>query len=165
MYYLIDNEENLRYEDNDIDALIEECYPNDYCDEDYDDFNEYLNEEYGSITVFGNTYYASDILRENDEYDYNNAFSEWASDRLDSYRSDARYEIECIHPGAWDYIGRHAVYAYEDELEEEEEVDEDIETELEETLSRQAEQETEQKDIDKRRADDFESLFQSISMK
>ena len=53
-------------------------------------FDEMLDETYGTFEICGCTYYASQILYDVDEINYNCAFDDAVSNELD----DARYELE-----------------------------------------------------------------------
>lgn len=158
MYYLIDNDPERRFDDED--ELMEYCIPDDYYDDCEDEFCDYLDGEYGSINIAGNTYYANDILRDNDEGDYDDLYEEWRRDRVNSDREDALYHLRRAEHGDHIYVGNETVYVYDDTLESGDfDGDNSILVErLEETLKQNLEAEKEEPKSDIA----FESFFQMV---
>ena len=165
MYYLIDNDPDQRYSDNQIEELLTVCIPDDKYEDDRDSFDNYLDEEYGSISINGINYYASRILYEMDYNDYTDAFEDRCRITVESDRDDADYTIRHLNAGNSAYIGDYIVYAYDDE----EEVDIDTD-DLQDTCS-MIEQRLEAESIllsadaeeNERRQTSFDELFQMIS--
>lgn len=162
MYYLLDNDPAQRYEENEIDELIEACYPDDYYEGDDEGFREYLNEEYGYITIYGEDFSAAEVLEAMDEDTFQNRMEDWVTDQLNATRDDAGYTLRHIRAGSYEYVGNSCVYVYEDDaLEEEVDITEEMQSRLEEMTEKEH---AEQKE-DEIRAQNFESLFQVIQNK
>lgn len=93
-YYVIDED---KYFDNYEDA-IEYCINSEYhYDDDY--FEEWVNETYGHIDIYGNEYYAYDILKNMDESELDNLLSSYCENENESDRENAMYEFRNASPG------------------------------------------------------------------
>lgn len=163
MYYLLDNDPDQRYEENEIDDLIETCYPDDYYEDDDEGFRDYLNEEYGYITIYGEEFSAAEVLEAMNEDVYENRKEDWVADQLNETRDDAGYTLRHIRAGSYEYVGNFCVYAYEDDAPEEEMVG--ITEEMQFRLEEMTEKEHAEQKEDELRAQNFESLFQVIQNK
>lgn len=108
---------------NSAEAVVEQLIDCDGYDED--DFDEYLDECYEKVDVAGNDYPLSSVLKNVDEYRYNEWFSEWCSDEVSSRREDEQSELERLDPGESYDINGCTVYAVDDGRFEDEE-DEDV---------------------------------------
>lgn len=122
MYYLIDNDENLRYDN--IEDVLDYCVSVEYFENDTDGFNDYLNED-GSIEIEGYEYYPADILWHMDRDAYNRELHYWAENQIDDARENGEYELEHTSPGESCWICNSRVYVYDDDEDEEEEDNEE----------------------------------------
>ena len=159
MYYLIENDEDLRFED--IEDVLEHCISVEYYEEDEDSFDECVNSD-GDVEVFGHWYAPSEILREMG--DYHSSIQDWAQEQVENCWSDYRWEVERLRDGQSCYVCNYEVYAYEDEEEPEEvkpseEVISAIETQVEITIKQQETVHEENKRLE----DEFMNVFQTLS--
>ena len=94
-----------------IDDVIEYCIEPDYHrDDDY--FKEWVDEEYGSIDIGGKTYYAYDILRD-DDYNYSDVLDAYCECENDNDEGNARYALRNASDGEEVYIQAYTVKCYE----------------------------------------------------
>lgn len=159
MYYLIDNDEDLRYDD--IEEVLEYCVNVDYFEEDRDGFDEYLDCN-GDVDVAGYSYSPSQVLREMGDYD--DAISDWARDQVECNWSEYRWELGRLRDGQSCYVCNYEVYAYDDEeAEEDEEITEEVVEKIEVRVETQIQLEQETKEENKRLENEFMSVFQTLS--
>lgn len=118
MYFLIENDPNMRYDN--IQDVIDNCVSDEYFENDSESFDEYLDQD-GSIDVIGYDLYPSNILREMNYDAYMRELRSWAEDRAENEREEAEYRLERARNGDSVWICSYEVYCYEDEEKEEEE--------------------------------------------
>lgn len=116
----------------DVDEVCDRVFdPDNY--EDSDSFDEWLDECYSSVTIEGNTYYASKILYQVNEDNYHDALRDYAQRCADDDREDRYNEIEDMDDGDSICINGYDItceYVYEEDDEEDEEDEDDDECEL-----------------------------------
>lgn len=167
MYFLLDNDPDLRFED--VEEAAAYIYDDDYFSDSYGDFDEWFNEVYGSIDIAGQTFMAADILHDMDDDGYLSEFRSWQESCLRDNRDDAIYELNRMSPDESQWIGSYHVFCYEEEEEEEEWEDTPEETpeynpqtrlcDYVENMRKQAEAELKKKQEEHK---NFEELFQTI---
>lgn len=123
-YWIVDDED--RYDD--IDDLCERLFDSDYyydnCDEDQ--LNEWIDECYDSVEIAGCTFYASAILRELDDYMYNELKNDWAHSQAES-DSDYWYStLNNMSHEDYEDINGYRIEYFEEEDEEEDEDNEEV---------------------------------------
>jgi hypothetical protein len=160
MYYLIDNDEDLRF--NDISDVLDYCVKSEWYENETDDFDEYLDSD-GTVDVCGYEFYPSEILKEMNNSAYQEMLQDWAADMANEQRSESEWELERVSAGDNLWICGYRVYAY-DEEEDNEEGDENEEVDvtfdvLEERLEKQKQQEEAAKKEEEKTGSDFLSLF------
>ena len=160
MYYLIDNDPDQRYEQDEEDNVKEECISTEYFENDEDRFDEYIDDTESSIRIYGYEFAPSDVLRSDEEI-YQNALEDWASTMVNEEYSNAEYEFRNCSPGDSFWICNHEIFVYEDEEEEELKSAGDI-TCLKEQVEQQIKKEEDQRSENSRLEDAFMSVFQSI---
>lgn len=116
MYYLIDNDPDLRF--TDVEEVLQYCVTSDYYEEDYDGFDEYLN-EFGSVDVCGYEFSRSEILKELNGDAYSREMCSWAEARAEDDRESFYYDVNNLEPGSSIWVNDYEVFAYEDEEEDE----------------------------------------------
>lgn len=163
-YYLIDNDEDLRYEEGDEDSVIEYCVSCDYFEENEDDFNEWFDENEGSVYIAGYSFDASEALKTLDEDAYREELSNWAENQADEAWDEARYQFRHADHGDTFDICNYTIHVYdEDEDEEEDETDEETFTaRLTTQVEIQIEQEKKIHEENCRLEDAFMAAFQTI---
>lgn len=95
---------------------------------DYSSFDDYIDECYGEIDICGINYYASKVLKDVDEYRYNEWYSEECSERASESQGDVEYELdrnETAGSTCWFYGNINATYYEEDEEDDDEGHDQD----------------------------------------
>lgn len=115
MYFLVDNDPNLRFEC--AEDLVEEYVTADNIAEDEEQFDEMLSECYSDYEVYGNSFSARDTLINFGVYE--ETLQSWAEDKEEELRADAIYDLEHLSNGETTYVLGHRVYAYEEDEEEE----------------------------------------------
>lgn len=118
LYYLIDNEEELRYEEGQEEDVLDYCISSDYFMECEDEFEEWFNESEGSVNIAGHTFEPADILKEMNYDAYREELSCWADNEVDNAYSDARYELEHCSSGDRIDVCNYTVYVYDDDDDE-----------------------------------------------
>ena len=98
LYYLVDNDEDIRYEDGDEESCIEYCVDPDYFMDDEDGFDEYLNDTEERIQVYGYNFNPADVLH-TDSDAYYEALRNWADCEVDNACDNARYEFNHCRDG------------------------------------------------------------------
>ena len=122
---------NSPYIVEDIDDAVRLIVESDQYQDNYeigrDAFDEFVDDSYGEIDVCGISYSASQVLRDVDEYRYD----EWYREECLERARDSEYDVECElesneHEGgsAW-FAGNVTASYIEDEEEEDEGHDED----------------------------------------
>lgn len=163
-YYLIDNDEDLRYEEGDEDSVMEYCISSDYFEEDEDAFKEWFDENEGQVYIAGYSFEASEALKELDEDAYREELSNWAENESENAWDEARYEFRHAgHGDTFDICG-YTIHVYEED-EESDEDDEDEETftvKLTTQVEVQIEQEKQIHEENRRLEDAFMAAFQTI---
>lgn len=111
----------------DIDELCDRVFdPDNY--EDSDSFDGWLDECYSSITIEGNTYYASEILYQVNEDNYHDALSDYARRCADDERDERSCEIEDMDDGDSIYINGYDItceFVYDDEEDDDDDENDD----------------------------------------
>lgn len=75
-----------------IDEVLEDCIDPDYHrDDDY--FETWVNERYGSIDIYGETYWAYDILQEMSTYNLDNLRTDYCDECNDEDRDNIEDEL------------------------------------------------------------------------
>lgn len=157
MYYLIDNDEDLKYYD--ISDVLDYCVTQEYFEEDTDSFCDYLNQD-GNIDVSGYEFEPSDILYTMNSDAYYQELRYWAENQVESSKGDYEYELERALPGSSVYVCGYQVYVYEDENEsDEEELSSEDYSKLEEKIARQKQDETRIKKEAEKTENDFLSAL------
>ena len=160
MYYLIDNDENLRYDD--IEDVLDYCVTSEYYENDTEGFEEYLNEE-GTVEVAGYEFEPSEILRELNYDGYQRELQYWAENQIEFGKENFEYDLRHTDPGEFAYIANYKVYVYADsEDEEEDEEDNPDMTALKEKLLQNKQEEEEIYHQEEKTGNDFMSLLQII---
>ena len=163
-YYLIDNDEDLRYEEGDEDSVIEYCVSEDYFREDEDSFKEWFDENEGSVYIAGYSFEASDAFKELDEGAYYDELSNWAENEADNACDEARYEFRHVSHGDTIDICGYTIHVYEEdeESDEDEEDEETFAVKLTTQVEVQIEQEKQIHEENRRLEDAFMAAFQTI---
>lgn len=159
MYFLIDDDPDKRYGENEIDALLERCISAEYFEEDDDAFNEYLDQCYNNYEICGVEYSASQILREVDPDSYNQEKEYWASNEVDNEYENGRYELEHARIGGNIYICNYVISVYDDD-DEDEDIEED-EDDIEE-VETYVEAQTKQKSTSAQENEELENSFMNV---
>lgn len=97
----------------DIEDVIDYCCDEDYYDDD-DGFEEWVNNDYGSITIYGTTYYAYDILENADNGDLDSLRDDYKHDCNESDKDNARYELRNADVGDEIYCQGYTIYVCEE---------------------------------------------------
>lgn len=117
-YYLIDNDEDLRYGEGLEDAVIDYCVSTDYWEDDEDMFEEWFNENEGTVYVGSYSFEPADVLKEMDMDAYNEEFNRWINGEADNAREEAEYSFRHANIGdSFDICG-YTIYVYDDGDEE-----------------------------------------------
>lgn len=165
MYYLVDNDPDLKFDD--IDSLLDYCVTTDYFMSDEDAFREWIRDN-NSVDIDGNTYDPAEVFYQMDSAAYQDSWEYWAESEVENARDNARYDLRHAAPGDEIYITSYTVVVYEDVEEEDEQdcaVDETTIYELRQRLEEQKQQEEEIRQEDTRREASFMQLFDgSIDM-
>lgn len=158
MYYLVDNDPNIRFDN--IDDVLNYCVTSDYYEDDTDSFNEYLDEE-GNVDIAGYEFAPSDILYSMDREAYHRELSYWAENQVDYGRESCEYDLEHCSPGERVWVCNYQVYVYDDEEEEEEDEEaEDLAFDvLEERLIKQKQDEANKLKEEEKTSGDFLSTL------
>jgi len=167
LYYLIDDDEELRYEEGQEDDLLDYCISSDYFMECDDDFEEWFNETEGTVYVADHEFEPAAILKELDYSAYREELSNWADNEAENAYSDARYELRDCSNGDHFDVCNYTIYVYSDDEEEEEEFtqEEQIDNNNEILLAHvnnQLQKEQEIKNENSRLEDAFMAVFQKI---
>lgn len=164
MYYLVDDDPNIRFDEDQKEELIEYCIPDDKYDNCTDEFDEWLNDECGTIDICGYNYDASRILYDLDQDTYYSEFESWQEREVESEREDALYTLNHAEDRDRVYIGEYTVYIYRDE--EAEPLDEDsidsVCSLAEQHIQEQQKEHEKLQQENESRAVSFEELFQTI---
>ena len=83
-----------------------------------DDFDKYLDEEYDYIEICGHRYYASELFRCVDRYEYRSEFDEWAKAIEEDEKAEAIDEMELMEAGEETVIGGYRVKRLEEIMED-----------------------------------------------
>ena len=161
MYYLVDNDEDIRFDD--VSDVLDYCVNSEYYEDDADSFNDWLDQE-GTIEVSGYEFNPSEVLHDMNYDGYRRELRCWAEDRAESEREDAVYDLEHTAPGGECWICGYRVYVYDDNEEEDEEDNSEHEhifdfARLEEKLQQQKQEELNVSREEEKTADDFLSVL------
>lgn len=108
-YKVVENNEIFDSIEDVLDYCIDESY---HEDDDY--FEEWCNNEWGSIEINGDTYWAYDIL-DNDNYNRRDAMNRFCECMNDEDRDQAMYELQHASDGDEIDVQGYTVIALEDE--------------------------------------------------
>ncbi len=164
LYYLIDDDPDLRYDEDSLDALLDYCIDYEYWLDDTDNFDESLDYDYGSIQICGYNYSASSVLKAVDESSYYDELNNWAHSMADNEYDNAKYELRHTNPGDYCYVCNYRVCAYE-EIDDEDcggDYDGDEDLKLYKHIEEKHKEETRVSEENKRLEGEFMNLFQTI---
>lgn len=126
MYYIVDNDEDLKF--TDVDSLCEYIFDPDNYDDD-DALDEWIDEMYydQKVEIGGETFYPSAIVRELSWSTYHDLKIDWAQQRSEDDTEYYYDEIENMDPDEEGWFGNYKVKCYNDDEEDE---DEDVVAEV-----------------------------------
>lgn len=149
----------------DINDVIEYCIDSDYHEED-DYFEEWVNDRYGSIEIYGDSYYAYDILNNCDSYALDRLRYAYCEESNDTDIDEARYDLEHASVGDEIDIQRYTVEVLDESDDSDDDDSGDFDGDDIESVRKFVEEQRiikEQENIeDKKNEDDLMSLFQTI---
>ena len=103
-YYVEDDDSVF----DDIDEVINYCIDEDYHrDDDY--FEEWVNDQYEYIEIYGERYWAYDILNSMADGELESLRDDYCEDQNDSDRENARYELRNANTGSTIYIQSYTI--------------------------------------------------------
>lgn len=161
MYYLIDNDPNMRYDN--AEDVVEAYVTTDYYENNVDGFEEFLDEGNG-VEVCGYDFSPSEILRELNYDAYQNELRYWAENEVENNKGDYQYELERASHGEQVWVCSHTVYCYDDDDDDEEESgdtdgDEQLFAMLEERIRKQKENEAQINEEEEKTGNEFLSAL------
>lgn len=114
--YIVDGRE--RYDEDDLDALLEYVCSVEYYSEDADAFDDYLNQEYSDIRIAGYTYSPAEVFYAVDPDAYSEAKYSWAANEADYYRGEYYHTIDSMDDGDEEEINGYRIVCCEEDTEE-----------------------------------------------
>ena len=113
-YYVEDDDRVF----DDIDEVINHCIDEDYHkDDDY--FEEWVNDRYEYIEIYGERYWAYDILNSMADGELESLNDDYCEDQNENDRDNARYELRNADTGATIYIQNYTIKVIWEEDEDE----------------------------------------------
>lgn len=114
MYYLIDDDPDLMYGEEDFEQMVEKYVTKEYClKHRKEEFDDYLDEHYHFISVCDQKYWASRIFKELDEMRYDREY-DWFVDQVLGVEQDRAIEdLSLAKPGQSVWLHDRQVFCYE----------------------------------------------------
>lgn len=124
MYYIVDSDEDLKF--NDVDTLCDYLFDQDTYDDD-DDLDQWINDCYRGCEIAGVDFDAAEIVRELSYDTYCDLRNEWKDSQSENDRDYYYSELENMDPGSETWVRNWKVECFSDNEKEIEEEKKEIE--------------------------------------